>query len=220
MPRLLKYIAQSCSDAWYQDYKSDFQFFTLDDFINNCGNTIAGIYQRFYDQQYAMLRQERKDEVVTFDVGMLSEQILKVTNVNGILSADILQPIMTFMSDQSSTGIQLVYDDKNRQQIERTTFSEAWQLEYAPKVNKIFFYPQVNKLSFINKGDCTIQEVRVLYVPAMFDEAVVADTVADEAIQKTILEMKQLADKNVVKKSLDNNENAILQSEIDKEQVR
>lgn len=219
MPKVLKFIAQSAMDEFYQNYRSDFQFFDLEDFITNVGQTVSSIYQKYYEAQYKDLRGERKDEVVIFDTGMLAEQILDVTNKDGILFSTITQPVMTFMYDQNSTGIQIVQDILNGTELERTSVTELWQLKYMPKTNRIFFYSDINKIGFVNKGDCNLKKVRVLYVPSMYEDAVVADTVADQAIQQTILEMRQLADKRVVKKSLDGNDNLLLEAEIDKKQL-
>lgn len=220
MPKLLKYIAQSCMDEYYQNYKSDFQFFDLEDFISNCGDTISDIYQKYYELQYKDLRNERKDEVVVFDTGMLSSQILKVEQKDGKLSAAIISPVMTFMYDQSNCGIQVVIDDKNDTELERTTINELWQLEYLPKTNRIFFYADMDKIKFVKKGDCDLLNVRVLYVPLMHPDAPIPDTIADQAIQKTILQMRQLAEKEVIKKGLDNNDNKILETELDKKQLQ
>lgn len=219
MARILKYIAQSCMDDFYQNYKSDFQFFDLDDFITNVGQTIAGIYQKYYELQYKDLRGERKDEIVTFDTGMLSSQPLEVKEENGKLSAVITQPVMTFMYDQNNTGLQVVQDAVNSVEIERTSVTELWQLNYMPKVNRVFFYGGIDKVHFVKSGDCNISKVNLLYIPAMHPDAVVADTVADAAIQQTVLQMRQMAEKQIVKKSLDNNDNKILETEIDKKQL-
>ncbi len=220
MPLLLKEISQSCMDQFYQEFKSDFQFWDLQDFIDNTGNTISGMYQQYYQAQYKDLRGERKDEVVTFDTGMLAEQILEVENNNGVLSAKIVQPVMTFMYDQNFSGVQVVVDELNKTELERTTFTELWQLKYMPRTNRIFFYGDVNKINFVNKGDCNLKKVRVLYVPQMYADAVVADVLADDAVQQTVMQMRQLADKVVVKKTLDNNDNEIMQSEINKAALR
>lgn len=220
MPTLLKLIGQQCQDLWYQQFKSDFQFWELQDFIDNAGNTIAGIYQQYYQAQYKDLRGEKKDEVVTFDTGMLSEQVLDVENKEGVLSAKIIHPVMTFMYDSNNTGIQVVMDELNKTELERTTITELWQLRYMPKTNRIFFYGDINKINFVNKGDCNLKKVRVLFVPQMHPDAVVADTIVDDAVQQTILQMKQLADKVVVKKTLDNNDNLIINAEMDKAQLK
>lgn len=216
MPKILKYLGQDCMDNYFQNFRSDFQFFDLQDFIDNAGQTVAAIYQRYYELQYRELRGDRKDEVVTFDAGMLVEQILKVENKGGNLFADLKQPVMTFMYDQNSAGIQSVFNTADNTELDRTTVNELWQLPYVPKTNRTFFYSGINRLNFVNKGDCNVKEVRVWYVPSMYADAIIADTIADEALQTTILQMRQLADKQVVKKSLDNNENKILETEIDK----
>lgn len=219
MPSILKYVAQNCMDSWYQQFKNDSQFFTLEDFIDNTGNTIAGFYQKYYEQQYKDLRAEKKDEIVTFDTGMLSEQVLDIVQKDGVYYAEIKQPIMTFMYDQNNTGVQIVLDAFTNNEIERTTINEKWQLNYLPKTNRIFYYVDTVRINFINKGDCNIKKVKVLYVPQMHPDAVIADTLADDAVQQTVLQMRQLADRTVVKKTLDNNDNLVLEAEFNKQQV-
>lgn len=225
MPQQLKYVAQLAMDNFYQSYKGDDDFWELSDFISMCGNTIASMYLNFYQQEYAMLRQDKKDEVVSFDAGwLLGQEVSVVKDKAGDLSADLDNPVMTFPYDRSSIGIQSVFitEPKSFDEIERISLSALWQLKYLPKVDKIFFYSNVAKdgkgnLGFINKGDCNIKKIRVLYVPSMTDgEAVVADGIISDAVLKTVVAMKQIAEGNVVDQTADGNGNKIMQTEIDK----
>lgn len=223
MPQQLKYVAQLAMDNFYQAYKGEDDFWELEDFISQCGNTIAAMYMTYYQQEYAMLRQERKDEVVTFDAGWLVEQDGAVTGKGGYYSSTLTNPIMTFPYDKSSIGIQNVFitDPFSYDEVERTSLAALWQLKYLPKTDKIFFYSDVAadgaKLGFVNKGNCNIKKIKVLYVPSMVDgESVVADGLIADAISKTVLMMKQMANGNVIDETPDLNMNKVLQTELDK----
>lgn len=225
MPQQLKYIAQLAMDSYYKEYKSDTDFWEIGDFIAMVGNTVAGMYLSFYQQDYNMLRQEKKDEVVSFDSGWLLEQDIDVSKVGKELVGYLDKAVMTFPYDRSSIGVQNVFitDPYSDDEVERTSISEKWQLKYIPKVNKMFFYPDVSKdglgakLIFINKGDCNVKKVKVLYVPTMNDgEAMVADGVISDAINKTITAMRQIEQGNIIDMTNNGNGNKIIQSEIDK----
>lgn len=216
MAKQLSYIAQQAMDLFYQSFKADFQFYDLDDFILYTGNAIAAIYQKYYEAQYKELKGDRKDEIVTFDSGMLSEQELEVKEVGDDLCAMLKYPFMTFLWDQQNTGVQsvVIIEPAGSGDVERTSQSAKWQLNYLPKTNIIWFYPETKKIFFINKGSCNIKKVKIFFIPEMFPEALVADGIIQDAIANTVSMVRQLTDKTVVKKSLDNNENKILETEL------
>lgn len=227
MPQQLKYVAQLAMDNFYQNYKGEDDFWDLEDFISMCGNTVAGIYLSFYQQEYAMLRSERNGEGIAFDAGWLSEQeVIVEKDKNNRLFANLDNAVMTFPYDKNSTGIQNVFviDPYSNDELERTSISEVWQLKYVPFTNRIFFYSNVSggtcdtisKLGFVNKGNCNLKKVRVLYVPVMEENANIPDGLIGDAIAKTVLAVKQMANGNVVDQTADQNSNKVLQTEIDK----
>lgn len=224
MQNQLQYYAQQCSDNFYQNYKTDYQFFDIDDFILYLGNTIAGIYQTYFDKQRQEFRSEKKDEVVTFDEGMLSYEDIVLSSANNTLTATLSEPIMSFLTDKSNTGVQTIKILKPQCncEVERSSLSSEWQLDLIPKVNKVFFRAGNTTVTFTNKSQFNISTatVRIYYVPQMYPCAIIAQGIANEAIAKTVLLMRQMHDKNVVKKSLDNNDNAILETEIDKMAIK
>lgn len=214
-------------DNFYQSYKGENDFWELEDFISMCGNTIAATYLTFYQQEYSMLRQEKKDEVISFDAGWLLEQDAEVKQ-NGVNFYALLNnPVMTFPYDKSSIGLQTIIpiEPASTDELERTSLASLWQLKYMPKTNRIFFYSDIStkdcltisKVGIINKGNCNIKKVRILYVPSMQDGlAPVPDGLISDAITKTVLSMKQIATGNVIDQTADSNSNKILQTELDK----
>lgn len=223
MAKQLSYIAQQALDLYYVTYKSDFQFYDLDDFILYTGNAITAIYQKYYEAAYKELKGDRKDEIVTFDTGMLSEQELEVTSdCNDVLSATLTQPFMVFMWDQQNTGVQsvVITEPYGSADVERTSQTAKWHLKYNPKTNTVWYYPESDKIFFINKGSCNIKKVKVFYIPEMYPEALIADGIVQDAIANTVTLVRQLTDKTVVKKTLDNNENKLLETELNTNAIR
>jgi len=224
MAKELKFVAQQCMNEFYQNFRGDNEFWTIEDFIDDAGDVVAGIYQAIYQQQYQENRGIKKDELVTFDTSILSVQILDVTkDENGKYFASIKKPIMSFAYDTKDIGIQQVflYEPNNGFLVERTTISELWQLQFAPKCNKVFGYVSSSGLTLINKSNClNINKIQVYYVPEMNPNALVPDGFIDQVITKTVQGKRILADKVIVKKGLDENQNKILETEIDKNQLR
>jgi hypothetical protein len=221
MPSQLKYIAQDVMDLFYQEYKMDSEFWTIDDFIGHTGDTISEIYNAYYQQMYKESLAEKKQEVVMFDAGILSSQVLKIQNVGGVLSAKLEEPVMSFLYDQSSTGVQVVSITKpySDNQVERTTLQAKWQLQYLPQTNTIFFYVDRDILYFINKGNCNVSEVNVHYIPSMYPCAIIPDGIIDMAKTKVLKLLRELA-QTVVKETNNQNHNKIIESEIDKTQLK
>jgi hypothetical protein len=227
MPQQLKYVAQLAMDNFFQQYKGENDFWELDDFISMCGNTISSMYLTFYQQEYSQLRQEKKDEVISFDAGWLLEQEVEVKK-NGVgLYALLEKPVMTFPYDKSSIGLQSIFitEPLSVDELERTSLAALWQLKYMPKTNRIFFYSDVaptdcmsiSKVGFVNKGSCNIKKIRVLYVPTMNDgDANVPDGIISDAVTKTVLAMKQIEQGTIIDQTENQNSNKIMQTEIDK----
>ena len=218
MPKLLKYVAQESMDLYYQNYKADsVDFFELEDFIRLNGDVIAATYLSFYQQEYAMLRQEKKDDVVQFDIGWLDEQLLDVEKDSRGLFATLKRSVMTFPYDRQGVGIQLVFIEEPASgisEVERTNLSQLWQLNYLPKTDKIFFLGDVNKIRFVNKGNCNIKKVRANTVPGVFPEMSVPDGIVADSIPKTVMMARQLYGNQITKQTLDQNNNKTIESEV------
>lgn len=215
----LKFIGQSAMDKYYREYKGNTGFFTLDDFIFNGGIQVAEFYQRLYNEKYAELRQEKihKDELVGVDEELLSSQELEVKdNI-----ATLQYPVMSFLYDKSNVGFQFLLPVKPSDiKLERSSLDEVWQFDYIPETNRVFWYARQGTLRFKKNSACTLQKVELLYIPSVMDkegkvfgDAVIADGVANAAINGTVAAIRALEAK-IVKESLDGNSNMALETEI------
>ena len=222
MSKRLKFVAQEAMDLFYADFKSDIEFFDLDDFILYCGNSVEEIYSAWFKEQYALIRQEKKDEIVSFDPTWCDSQILDVSEIEGRLFATYKQPIMAFPYESQSSGLQNVFPVEMgaAYEFERSSLDAVWHLKYLPTTNRIFFYSDINGVGFVNKGKCNVRKARVLYIPSPHGLMNVPDGIVDMVKTKAVATIKELDKNNVVKKSLDQNLNRIIQSELNTESLK
>lgn len=214
MAESIQIVGSRTMDMFFQSYRSQNDFFDLPDFVYYCGTTIADIFQKEYKAKYAELRAFKSDDVVGFPADWLLEQNLKVENKDGILSAVLQEPIMSFSYDNQVVGVQDVLPLKPHDvELERSTIAEKWQLKYVPTISRVFWYVQGNRILFVQKGLCSVKEVTVLFIPAISDSMLVPDGIVKQVIDQTVATMKTIAQGNVVKSSLDGNQNEILQLE-------
>src|SRR5688500_195317 len=99
MPETLPIVAQKTMDLYYQSYKSSEQFFDLDDFISQCGATIADMYEQTVRAKYAELRAMRSEDVVSLPADWLLEQRLKVERKDNQTYATLTHGVMSFLWD-------------------------------------------------------------------------------------------------------------------------
>lgn len=211
----LPVVAQYAMDQFYQNYRSNTDFFELKDFIFHCGSTLAAAFQQGYTEKYAEMRADRQEEVISFSHDWLAEQDLKVDRNAREPFVKLIQHPMSFPFDQQDTGIQEVFAlSPWGTELERSSITEVWQQKYYPATNRIFWWLDRDKIRFYNKGGCNIETVRVLYVPQISEDMQVPDALVDMAVVQTVARMKQIAEGVVIKKSLDGNDNKILQTEL------
>lgn len=222
MPQKAKYIAERASDDFYQNFSTPTDFFTRDDFLVRVGSVAADYYQKEWKRMYDELRAERITEIVGFDAGFLSEQFVKVKKENNTWIGNIVKQAVSFPYDMQNSGYQLVFDVKTGKEIERSNAHETWQDEYLPFNSKLFFYIDRNQIKITTKGNCNIQEVRILYVPSIKigdGEEELPDGIIGYCVGATVEYMRQMAGRPV-KKSLDGNQNESVQTEMNKEQLK
>lgn len=221
MAEQLPIVAQRTMDQFFQSYKSSSQFFDIDDFIFYTGATIADIYRQEAQTKYTELRSLRQEEVVSFPADWLLEQRLKIARKDNETYAELIEPVMSFSWDNQVIGVQDILPVKPVDAIfERTTQDAAWQNRHVPFTSRIFWYAKGKRILFQNKGGCNINEVSVLYIPAINNSMLVPETIAKMAIDQTVATMKQLGQGTVVKKSTDGNQNMVMEGEINKNSLK
>jgi hypothetical protein len=212
-------VAQEVMDLYYQQYKTNSDFFNLTDFDYFVGIGWADMLQMEWDQSYAVIRQEGGNDLVSFDHGWLAEQIVKVKRDGDEWWGQLVRPVMSFKSDRNTTGIQNVFPVGNRGcgEILRTTVDQVWHQCYLPVTDKRFWLMEWGKkLRFYNIDQCNLQKVRIIYVPSSEDpELDIPDTKAGPIIEYVLNLMFAAKDKRVVSRVNNLNANKVIQFETD-----
>lgn len=220
MATKLNIVAQYAMDAYLGQYRVQADFFTINDFIFHCAASAASFYQQLYEREYTKLRADgQKDEVVAFSNDFLNTQILEVKKKDGETFAELKEQVFSFAWDSSNVGVQNVFCSKPAPQyeLERSDIDEIWQLKYTPKNNLTFWALDGGRILLINNGTCNVKEIKVLYVPQITadnPEALLPDAIVSPVINTTVAAIRELRNGAIVKKTNDNNENKVLQSEL------
>lgn len=216
MGNILKNTAQAAMDLYYGDYKPDDAFFTKQDFVTYCGNTVTDLILQEYRMRRQENRQEKRDEVVPFSAEWMFEEVLDVKND----LAELSQRVMSFPYDRQGSGVQDVIAIKPRNvTMERSNVEEDWSLRYMPQTDRIFWKSERGSsgkghLSFFRNGVYSVSQVKVRYVPKPNAEMDIPDSIENYVITTTIMNMKQIESGVIIDKTADGNPNKILQTEL------
>lgn len=222
MPKELKYIAQQAWDSYEQDYPGNTTFFTLEDWIQWAGGVLGEYYLNEFRAQYAEIRQEKRDEVVSFATDILNDMVLEVVkDDNGEYSTKEKVEVFAFPYDKQNSGYQNVFiiNPGPRKEAIRANINELWQFEYAGTINRIFWYPENGKIKFVKQGFCNVKEIKLFYVPSISENMMVPDGLINFVRTKTVENAKIAANQVVVKESNNQNKNATIETEMDKSQL-
>ena len=212
-------VAQNIFDDFLQNYADGTTFFTLDDFVQRAGFFAADFYRQEWKVQYDEIRQERRTEVVGFEPSVLSEQFSKVKKDGKEWVGDIEKPAMSLPFDMQSSSFQNVFDIKTGEELERSNINEIWQYKYLPFTGKFLYVIDRKKIRIFTKGNCNIQEVRILYVPSIQigdTEADLPDGIVSYVMMNTLNYFRSAKEGVIVKKAQDQNFNKVMESEINK----
>ncbi len=218
MPTPIDIVAFRAMDLFYQNYKSNSEFWDIDDFVAHCGGVLGSVYQQEYNRERAEARSEKRDEVITFDPNILLIQEIEVKEEGGDIWAELECPVMSFPFDQQGVGLQeiMALAPRNSIHFERTTFAAKYQLDYIPNSRIIWFYLMGDKIMLINKSTTKLKKIRAFTVPSVNSEKLlVPDGIVEYVITTAAMTIKQGAQGTVVKKSSDQNPNKIIQTEAD-----
>lgn len=216
-------VAQYTMDSFYQNYKEDSQFFDLADFQYHAGATVSDFYRQEFSQKYAEARQDKSDEGIAFSADILVSSDLEVDGK--LQSAKINFAFMSFPYDRQTSGIQIVVNADQNQcgTFERTTLTQSWQCGYTGPTDRIFWFYSPSgggSIKLLNKTKSVIKSITVMYVPGISDNMLVPDSIVDWTISNTVQKMKAMKEGVVIPKSIANNQNTILETEINKTDLK
>lgn len=170
-------IGQRIMDLYYQQYKTNSDFFEIDDFVFQAGAAWGLSMQQEWSQKYAAERSEGNTDIfIGFDTDLQNQVILDVENKDGRYFSIIPDEIipMSFKYDNQSTGIQrlIPLGASGCGELIRADIQTSWMDCYIPTSNKKFWQPSPNnQIDYSNLGTCNLKKVAMNYIPSgdMYD---------------------------------------------------
>jgi hypothetical protein len=216
--------AQITMDLYYQNYKTDEDFFKLKHFLY-----LSGVaYSKLLEEEYILARKEAKLEegltdIVLADDWLIEQTLeLKPAEIEDTYEAPLAKPLFSFPYDPYSFGLQSVRPAGKSlcPVFIRTSLRESWMDCILPATKNVFFYVAGGKLRVRSNG-CKPDKVILLMVPDITAEAFgeaggpVPKTKEDPIIRKTLEIMLRAREGVVVDMSNNSNPNKVMQTEID-----
>ncbi|HEU4608974.1 MAG TPA: hypothetical protein VFS31_12750, partial [Chitinophagaceae bacterium] len=165
----LREVGQMAADLYYQDYKSDDQFFDLEHFFFLLGSE----YVKMIKAEATANKKENK--VFTgYSYIEISPYWVKNTTIdvkadNGRAKISLPEPVFQFDYDAVGSAIQDIYGvdcgkTTDCSEIIRIPYTDRWMACAMPPNGKIYYYLLGNDVHFINVH-CNLQKVEITYVP-------------------------------------------------------
>lgn len=211
-------VAEKAMDLYYQDYKAESDFIDETHFAF----MVVAAYNKLISDEFTQSKLINK-QMSGFSMVELSEdwtktERLKVEEDDGERIVKLPGNVITFPFDALGSGVQgLKLIGGSCKEVVRISHDDTWQIELI-ETTQTFFYVRRDRGVFINLK-CFPTDVKVTWVPEISADDM--ESFIPEAkvlpIITTVLEM-MFAAKNgkVVDKTANDNQNAVMQSEIDK----
>lgn len=218
---VLKVVAQNVMDLYYQQYKSEEDFFKLYHFKYLVSISYAAYLQNEYEKSYKMNLAETGVGEAT-----LSPEWFINNNIEVKRSDDKISPFVGelpckpfhFKFDKQSSGIKDVLPLNGRcGDFIRMNSDEKYKFELIPASPEIFWFPLGNKIHFSNIS-CGLSSALVIYIPSMQDlddNAIVPEGIELDVLSATLnLMFNAKKGTPVIDVTQDDNPNKALQTEI------
>jgi len=212
-------VAQNIMDLYYQQYKSDEDFFEEYHFKYLAAAAYAQILQEEYEKSYKLsLAEKGIGEPALNPEWFISEEKEVVASDMGDKELKLASCPFTFRFDKQSSGVQGVYPLAGKcGEFIRISVDDQWKIKNAPTTNIVFWFPLSNKIVFKNVH-CGLKKVKVVYIPSLKeleDTCALPDSMQMDIIQRVLNIMFVARQGGVVDMTNNQNPNKVMESEID-----
>jgi hypothetical protein len=159
--------AEALMDMYYQQYRTDEDFFTLDHFVYIC----AVVYSKILEDEYQQARREARQQegyaniVLNHDF-LISEKITPQKE-DGDYVLNLKSKLFAFPYDPYSFAIQRIHNPAaGCKRFIRTNMLKAdWMEGILPKTDRVFYYGFGSKIILKNVSCLLKGPITVYYVP-------------------------------------------------------
>jgi hypothetical protein len=211
--------AQRMMHLFYQDYKSNDDFFDLEDFIPFAGAAYGTILQDMFDKKRAEMRNEGENGYVDLPGEWLIEQEIKLEKA--VMSFTLPERPMSFLRDENSIGIQHIEAGNGCGRFHRARISEKWKAAHFPPTKDVWYYLVGDRVRFLNNPVCQPEAVTIFYVPNVNSKNLnLSDAALSAVWDMGITLMKKSKEGVIVDKTNDGNPNKTIETEVNKDQLK
>lgn len=212
-------VAQNLMDLYYQQYKSDEDFFEEYHFKYIVAAGYAKLLQDKYEKSYRQNKAENNIGEATLNPQwFVSEEIEVVASEDADRELTLKSCPFFFDFDKQSSSIQGIYplSGKCREFI-RIDIDSLWKLNNAPNTNIVYWYVMGNKIKFRNI-QCGLKKVRITYIPSLKeleDTCSFPDSMVFDTITFSYNMMRAAREGTVIDFTNNQNPNKVLETELD-----
>lgn len=212
-------IAQHIMDLYYQEYKSQEDFFELHHFEFMVSAAYYKLLQMEYERQYNKNLSEEGIGFITLSQDWLIKDRLELKKEKDgdRYYIELNTKPFSFLFDKQNSGIQNVIaaTGKRCQDYIRTSLQERFMLCNVPITNKGYWYLEGEKTIFFEKLKCKPDEIDVYYISQLENgKGGVANGMQADIIQWVMSMFTQAKQGVVIDMTNDGNPNKVLQTEI------
>ena len=202
-------------DLFYQDFKADEQFLSIDDFIELAVSADAKLKIDEYNTQALNNLRQRK----TGDITMSSDNYVTVNIKIQDSKAKLPTSVMWFPDGKAGLSIASVFPEGNCKPIMPVTQQTKW--EVASIKNVVFWLPyrddKCEGIEFLHlKGNCNPSKVEVTYIPVLNEKSIIQESRKWAIYNMVIAFIKQAEAGVVIDSTNDGNANMTTQTEINR----
>lgn len=210
-------------DLFYQDYASNEEFFSLDDFIFQTGSAYADILSKEFDVARLMMKQEGIDTYVSFSHDWLQTQVLQLQRKSeGGEYYQLLQKPMSFPYDKWDSGIQNVFPvgAKYNSELVRATIDTNWMNKFSPLSKTIYFNYLKDRIYPVTSLQSAPPSIRVVYIPEVSLDLEIPNSRNAMISVAVLTVMRKLAEGFLVGETNDQNKNKLPITENDRKLIK
>ncbi len=216
----LSTLSQNTMDLYYQQYKTDDDFFELYHFKYLNSVAYASLLQDEYEKSYNKSLQETGEGHGQINSEWFIHENIKINRAKEIAPFEAqltCKSIFSFRYDKQNSAINDIIALNGRcGDFIRMNLDEKWKLKLLPESSEIYWFPLGSKIYFSNIK-CGLSEAIIVYIPSiddMNDDAQIAGGMEKAIIESTLSLMMNARNGAVIDVSNDGNANKTIQTEI------
>jgi len=171
MSKSISEVAQLAMDMFYQSYRPADAFLRLKHFVYLCIAADGKVKKDEYDNQVIVNLRKRlvNAQVKLSDDNFITEDVPVVKS-----TAKLSNSIFSYPDVGYDLSISSLVPENNCMTLMPTSLNEKWQTCNIKDV--VFYYPDGDKVHFINKELCKFDKIKISYIPQLNENSYISQS--------------------------------------------